>query len=148
MIIECNENQCICDPLIIPRDPHASLSETNYVSSTEWYTIDAQLSGYCITKSKEYTVYGILVIKNQVRFLISDDNGVPGFFPDCLFSIKDRTLFFDWEVNLHSMDSGTILCIGYHELCRRYSSLVGIIEGDCKAIEEFLEYKAFINNVI
>lgn len=148
MVIVCRENQSTCDPLIIPRNPVDSLNESNFVVSSEWHTIDAHQSGYSVTKANEYTVYGILVIKNQVRFLIADDNSEPGFFPECLFSIKEHTLPLDWEINKYCVDCGTILCIGYPELCREYGSLVRILERHCSAIEDFLEYKECITSLI
>lgn len=147
MVIICRENQGAYDPLIIPRNPANNLTESNFLVSSEWYTIDACQSGYNITATNEYVVYGILAFKNQVRFLIADDNNEPGFFPENLFSIKEHTLPFDWEVNKYCVDCGTIFCIGYPELCEEYGSLVRILEGHSGAIEDFLAYKSYIASI-
>lgn len=144
MIVVCKTNTSQCDPLILPRTLQYTMSESNYVVASEWYTINKNLSGYCVTEGREYQVYGIAVYGNQKRCLIIDDNQVPGFFPIDLFQIHDSSLFFDWKICEYTIASQTLLFIGYPTLCESYSNLVGLIEGQSQHVKLFLSYKDYL----
>lgn len=90
--------------------------------------------------SREYTVYGMLFYKNELRYLIADDN-MPGFFPAELFEITERYILFDWELNEFTIDSEKLYVMGYTELISSYPRLRDLIDRDGCAVRDFCEYK-------
>lgn len=60
MIINCVKNTENSSPIVLPYDLSHELSDMNFISSREWYSMDSHVSGYKITLGKKYTVYGIL----------------------------------------------------------------------------------------
>lgn len=143
MIVICKENQSRCAPLVLPRDINEEISDENFVVSSEWYTIDSIISGYSVTVSQEYRVYGVLCFNGEVRYLIFDDNNMPGFFPSSLFEIGQMNVLFDWEIKEYLVGPLALLFVGFPELCESYSNLVGLIDCQRKSIERILEYKEY-----
>lgn len=146
MIVQCLKTQSSCDPLVIPRNLQNVISETNYVMSTEWYTVTNKISGYRISQGKKYTVYAVVAFNEQIRYLIFDDDNIPGFFPSVLFSISNSDIFLDWEVCEYDIESKILFVMGYPALCKDYSSLVGLIECQNQHIEGLLSYKNHMNS--
>lgn len=143
MTVVCRFNQGSFPPLVLPRSIHHEICDDNCIVSSEWYTIDSELSGYSISIEKEYEVFGILVYKGQTRYLIEDDNCNLGFFPGELFSIVNKDLFFDWKVCNYSFTDSSILIIGYSELCESYSNLISLLDESKDAISIFRENKDY-----
>lgn len=143
MKVRCLRNCGKYGPLVLPYVYGESMSDLNFISSHEWYSIDSEpeLSGYSLTISSEYTVYGMLFYKNELRYLIADDDNMPGFFPADLFEITERYVLLDWEMNVFTIDSEKLYVIGYTELVSNYSQLRDLIDGDSCAVRDFLEYK-------
>ena len=102
---------------------------------------DSHVSGYKITLGKKYTVYGILFFKNEIRYLICDDDNVPGFFPSTLFEILENYILFDWGINSYQIEDEKILLIGYSDLIKDFEHLRDLIENTPDAVRTFLEYK-------
>lgn len=141
MIINCVKNTENSSPIVLPYDLSHELSDMNFISSREWYSIDSNVSGYKITLGKKYTVYGILFFKNEIRYLICNDDNVPGFFPSTLFEILENYILFDWGINSYQIEDEKILLIGYSDLIKDFEHLRDLIENTPDAVRTFLEYK-------
>ena len=141
MIINCVKNTENSSPIVLPYDLSHELSDMNFISSREWYSIDSNVSGYKITLGKKYTVYGILFFKNEIRYLICNDDNVPGFFPSTLFEILENYILFDWGINSYQIEDEKILLIGYSDLIKDFEHLRDLIEYTPDAVRTFLEYK-------
>lgn len=139
MVIKCKKKTNNCDPLVLPRDPSKIMCESNFVCSCEWYTIDSDLSGYNITIGKKYTVNGCLIFSNQIRYLISDDNNIPGFFPYDLFEIIESYIVYDWEINIYEINSKKLVVLGCSDLFSKYDYLIDLVDNDPKAIKKYLD---------
>ena len=141
MVVICKKNMCECEPLVLPQDCLNDITEDNYLVAPEWYTIDDKLSGYRLTPEKIYIVYGLLFFKNQNRYLLMDDNHIPGFFPSELFRINDTKFLSDWKSREYIIESNVLRFVGYPALCESYDNLIGLIGGESHHIEMFLCYK-------
>ena len=146
MKVLCNAVVSNCEPLIIPRNCRKAICDNNIVVSSEWYTIDSTLSGYSISKGKEYDVYAILIYANQIRYLLLDDYGAPGFFPAQLFLISESTILSDWRIAEYPLSSQPLYLIGFPAITQTYNDLVNLIEGKKDAIVSLLEYRKFITH--
>ena len=74
-------------PLVLSQDIRLQLGETNYCSSSEHLTVDSVVEGYSLSREKVYPVYGLLTANDRLRYLIVDDENIPGFFPESLFQV-------------------------------------------------------------
>ena len=144
MLVVCKTNISQCDPLVLPHNPQYAMSESNYVVASGWYSVDGNFSGYCLTVGAEYQIYGILLYGDQKRYLVVDDDSMPGFLPTELFQICNSTLFFDWKICEYTIETQALLFIGYPELCESYSNLIGLIDWQPQHIERFLSYKEYL----
>ena len=143
MLVICTANKGNNNPLILPINSEHQIDETNFVTSCEWYTLNSEISGYNITVGKKYTVIGIIMFKNEIRYLISDDNNIPGFFPSNLFRIMESYVLYEWEIRIFPIEADQRLVIGYSELTQNYNHLIGLIDNNPNDIKLFLNY---INN--
>lgn len=141
MIIVCKKTQGNFPPLVIPRQIGLTISNNNFVASSEWYTISSELSGYSLTKEKEYIVYGVLFFDNLVRYLVVDDHSIPCFFPAPLFTVQHSLVPYDWQACEYSLASGKLLVLGYPLITESYSELVELIDCANGAISRFQMYK-------
>ena len=148
MTVQCIRNIGNFPALVLPFDCSQEISENNFVSSSEWYTIDSNCSGYCISLDKKYKVYGILIYDNMSRFLIQDDNNIPNFYPSQLFSLTDPSLFDPyWEYNCILIEKKECIVIGYSDLVRDYCHLRDLIDNKPDAIKQFLHHKEKLNSI-
>jgi hypothetical protein len=106
-------------------------------------TSELHLSGETI-----YTVYGIMIWKNVLHYLIiPTDELLPSWIPAMLFEIVDQRLPFEWYFRYLYEDDPTGLKIevGYKELIHDETHFVDLIERDKKAIRIFLDRKREID---
>lgn len=141
MIVKCIKNQCDHPLLVLPSKLGVEIDSNNAIVSSEWFTIDTTISGYRITEGNDYTVYGMLFYTNQIRYLIADDNNMPGFFPSTLFSISKPHIWFDWEINEYTINSAKLIILGYAKITEKYEGLIDLIDRRKNAIRNFLDYK-------
>ena len=80
MLVRCIKTTEKSVPLVLPRDIQLPLGEANYCSSGEHFTIDAAVDGYSLSCKKVYPVYGLLTANGRLRYLMADDDNIPGFF--------------------------------------------------------------------
>lgn len=147
MTIICKSNTSESSPLILPRNNECNACSGDIVASSEWYTINSNISGYSISMGREYTVYGILYYDRQVRYLILDDYGMPGFFPSTLFQLQKRNLFFEWEIGEYSIGEQTLFIIAYPDICHSYDNLLRLVEAKSDAISNFIRNKDYIDRL-
>lgn len=146
MVAICVYNQLDSSLLILPNDLQVPIGDNNFVASAVGYTIDSNLQGYCITKGKEYTVYSLLVYKNQFRFLIADDDGIPGFFPSDLFNIEHAQFSFDWTLKKYDIGKDILVAIGPEDFICKYENTRDMIISSKPMISWFLAYKKFVED--
>lgn len=145
MIVVCLTD-CYKEPvLLLPTQVNTPIDDENFVV-VMGYTVDSQITEYHITKNVEYTVYGFFVYRNQIRYLIQDNDGIPVFCPKELFSVKKPDVYWDWEVASYSIEDKSLLLIGYPAMCGGYEELIDLISRKENAIKRFLKYKDFYNN--
>ena len=89
MTVLCHATCCNESVLLLPLRATDSVGDDNF-ALLMGYTVASEITKYHISKGTEYIVYGILVYKNQVRYLIQDDDGMPIFSPDELFYIGNQ----------------------------------------------------------
>ena len=135
-MIKCNIN-----PLVIPKNVTKPLDEKNYVASNEYYTIDSTWSGYSLKMENEYAVYGVLIYKNQIRYLIFDDNGIPGFYPSCLFDVVEGYLLFDWSINIFDIYKEKCVLLISENVVGNYDDFRDLIDNTDGAIKRLLKYR-------
>ena len=127
--------------LTLPKSLSDCKDKNEYVVSNEWFTIDSTHSGYNITIGREYTVYGILMYNDTIRYLIFNDDNIPCFFHSDLFSVLDNDIMWDWKIQRYSINDKNCLLLAYPQLTESYSNLIGIITGNPINIKQLLEYK-------
>ena len=135
-------------PLVIPIHSSSSITLNEYVSNREGYTIEKDISGYCISENAQYEVYGVLIFSEQIRYLIQDDNGIPGFFPHILFEIGENHSFYEWEVLHYSTENGEMLWMGYPDIVDNYEGIRDLVDERKEAIARFLKSKEHIQETM
>ena len=81
------------------------------------------------------------VIDGEIRYLLQDDHGYPGFFPSSLFEVLQSGLPLDWEIAEYHFRKKTMLVIGYSNLVNQYSHLRGILLLQPNDVKIFLRTK-------
>ena len=138
MEVICRSSISSSGVLVIPRNPLFELSNDNFVASSEWYTINAQLSGYRVTIGRNYKVHGILCLNQEVRYLIFDDKQIPGFFPQSLFDVLNEERK-NWVECEYKTQQGVIYLCSYPQLTKSYGTLVEIVDCTNKGILSLLD---------
>lgn len=141
MIIKCISNKSNKGALILPIKNIDQSQDDAYAISSEWHTLNSEVSGYNISIDSKYFVAGIINWNNEVRYLISDDNGIPGFFPAELFQIYNSFIMFDWEINIFNIKQKQLLVIGYTQLAHDYNHLIGLVDMKSDDVKIFLNNK-------
>ena len=78
MIVECICNQAYFSPLVLPFNICRKMCDQNFITSTEGFTIGDGRVGVALTKGRRYTIYGLLIYKNEIRYLIQNDSNIGG----------------------------------------------------------------------
>lgn len=147
MNVICMNNRDNYPPLVLPIDQKSNISDNRFVSNKEWFTVDKNVIGYNIEIGCKYEVYGILFFTDQIRYLIQDDRGMPGFFPESLFQIETRDIFFDWKIAQYSVCTGDLFFVGFPELSDGYERLRDLVDQKNDAIFRFLQYKQYVSGI-
>ena len=142
MILKCIMTQCNYPILVLPQTRNGY---EDYVSSSESFTIDSETFGYKLTENNFYKVYGILFYKEQIRFLIMDDDNMPGFFPSTIFMIENSLMYFDYECRKYQINNSELIIIGYSDLVNNYDEICDLMFLRESAIENFLYNKDIID---
>ena len=96
MLVKCTKATENAAPLVLPLVIRLPLGETNYCSSSEHFTVDSIVEGYSLSREKVYPVYGLLIANGRLRYLIADDENIPGFFPESLFQVVSHDVPDEW----------------------------------------------------
>ena len=120
------------------------LNDSNFIASAEWHTINSKEVGFSISVEKEYYVYGLLQYHNQSRFLLMDDNNMPGFFPSILFDIRQGDIPIGWIVKKYEIREEDLIITTDPMLIDSYEDLKSIVEYKDAAIRAMLDYKQFV----
>lgn len=145
MIVQCILNKgANISPLVLPYNINQEISEYNFIATIEESSGGVRF-GYALTKSNSYTVYGVLIFKNHIRYLVQNDDNVPAFFSSKLFTILDNTISFDWEMKIYSIEKDNLIIIGYPDIVN-YSAVRDMILKTPEAIRNFLNYKYYSDN--
>lgn len=127
--------------------PYELESDKEDVASSEGATSDTGELNYDLTPECDYITYGIVVLDGEVRYLLQDDRGYPGFFPCGLFEVLKSALPLDWEIAEYHLHGKVMLVIGYSDLVNKYSHLRGILLAEPHDIKVFLEEKERMMNM-
>ena len=138
MKVRCKKKSGYYQFLVIPYNLELDNED---VASSEGATSDTGELEYDLTLEHDYTVYGIVVIDGEIRYLLQDDHGYPGFFPSSLFEVLQSGLPLDWEIAEYHFRKKTMLVIGYSNLVNQYSHLRGILLLQPNDVKIFLENK-------
>lgn len=143
MTVVCIEYQ-LCDEaiLLLPTEETTSVGDDNFVLMMG-FTVDQRITEYRVTKGREYTVYGILSYKGQVRFLIQDDAAMPVYCPGELFRIRTSGVYWDWGVASFSVGNIPLLLVGYPVMEGGYDELIDLVARKDEAFKQFLKYKDY-----
>ena len=141
MIVKCVATKSTEKSWVIPIDPNKPLDENNYIVSNDNYTIDSRWSGYPIKMGNEYTVYGILIFKNQIRYLIFNNFDIPGFYPSCLFDVVENYLLYDWGINIFHVNTEKYILIISEDVVNCYEHFSALVDCQGDAIKRLLDYK-------
>lgn len=144
MEAKCINNKGSYPALTIPKDATKSISNSNYVSSHEWYTIDGEMVGYPLSVGNIYKVYAILVFNDTYRFLVFDNDNLPQFYPSELFECVETSLPIDCHFCSYKAYDSMFLFIG-PDCINNYQSFVDLIDLDSNAISKLIEYKCFLD---
>lgn len=142
MTVICMSSISRTPPIVIPCEQESNLNINNF-AVIDGYTIDSNTSGYRITLGARYQVYGLLLFREQIRYLIQDDKGIPIFCPSDLFGIESSSVYWDWEIAQYAILNTVLVFIGYPDVSASYQKLIELIESKPNAIESFLSYKEY-----
>jgi hypothetical protein len=85
-----------------------------------------------------YSVFAIAVYRGATLLLLSDDDGLPNWYPVDLFSIKDNKIPADWLIAVYSgNDEGLQFLMGYERLVSEDSHYEALLERDPAALSFF-----------
>ena len=141
MIVKCVANQGVFNPIVLPKDPLLPIGNVNCVISSEYCTIDAHKLGYSITVERDYCVYGMFTYRHELRYLIIDDNGLPGFLPADLFIVTNSRLPYDLCYKEYHLCGEKCQLIACEKLTQSYDALLDFLETKGDSISDFLDYK-------
>lgn len=137
----CNNNKNIIkqEVFVIPYDIEKPINEENFV--TFGYT--ASVGGverYNITVDREYDVYGIVMYKGEIYFLVQNDDALLRLYNFRLFKITYNELFCEWGMKQYYIgeDIFTIISFGYFI---EYNNFIKLLEDNKESIKVFLDYK-------
>ena len=147
MIVKCIAIRNNLPAVVLPYDiDNPWKNDDDFVVIRAGYDEGNYTKKYSLTLDREYEVYGILIYGNSIRYLLSDDENMPCFFPSDLFLIKDRFLYYDWEITHYIIDKCQYVLMGYSALIENYASFRDLVDWSPNAIKKFLDYKATLTN--
>ncbi len=143
MEAKCINNKGSYPALTIPKDATKCISNSNYVSSHEWYTIDGEMVGYPLSVGNVYKVYAILIVNDTYRFLVFDNDNLPQFYPSELFECVETSLPIDCHFFSYKAYDSMFLLIG-PDFINNYQSFVDLIDLVPNAVSKLIEYRNFL----
>ena len=144
MLVKCVQTQGEFVPLVLPVDINLPLGDNNFCSSNEWFTINSKTSGFNLSYERCYRVYGFLIVNGKLRYLISDNNNIPGFFPDMLFQVVDHSISLEWVFSSYTSSSNTVFFISPSDF-NSYGDILGIMSSNPYTIRKHIEYREWLD---
>ena len=130
-------------PLVLPQDIRLQLGETNYCSSSEHLTVDSVVEGYRLSREKVYQVYGLLTANDRLRYLIVDDENIPGFFPERLFQVVSHDVPDEWITRKYDGPDVAVSYVTYAAL-NTYQGILGLMNNRVSTIKKFIDLKEWL----
>ena len=143
MTVTCSMNSINESALLLPTKANMALDDDNFVVLMG-YTVDSLTTEYHISVGVEYQVYGILFHKNQIRYLVQDDDARPIFCPDQLFRVQQANVSWDWEIESFVVDDAPLALVGYPAMEGGYDELIKLAFRENAAVKRFLKYKDYL----
>ena len=140
MVVRCINNSGNFAELVLPVDLTKPVSNSNFESSAIGITGEDE-DNYLLSVGQDYVVFGILSYGGDIRYLVRNCDGIPGFYPSALFSILNHEISPDWSINLYALSSGELFVVGYDALTKSYDALLALLREEPQAVENFLIYK-------
>lgn len=98
--------------------------------------------------NKCYIVYGVTEYRNEINYLIYDENEMATWHYADLFEIEDNILPYDWRCNYYGYDPTSLsFIIGYKELAESLEHYNGLIEFEQKDLDLFWKRKKEIDKM-
>ncbi len=115
------------------------------LKTTIEYTGDSEKSIYPLKEGEVYTIYGQIIYKNVLKYLILGSyENLPSWYPAELFEIVDTSLHFEWYFNSYPTEDISAVW-GFKELVNDLEFLDELIDREDSAIRIFLLRKKEID---
>lgn len=143
MLVKCTKATENAAPLVLPQDIRLPLGATNYCSSSEHFTVDSIVEGYSLSREKVYPVYGLLIANGRLRYLIADDENIPGFFPESLFQVVSHDVPDEWITLNYDGPDVSVSYVTYAAL-NAYQDILGVMNNRPSTIKKFIDLKEWL----
>ena len=102
-----------------------------------------------ISIDKLYTIYGIVIFRGSIKYLIFDDYEMVNWYPAELFIITDGKISSLWYYHYRGNNEFGISAIwGYNELVFSDEHYTGLCEQDIESLNLFMERKKQIDTIV
>lgn len=103
-------------------------------------------SVFHVTVGRDYEVFAIAVYRGAPLLLLSDDNGLPNWYPVDLFSISDPRVSVDWlAASYPDNATGLQFLLGYGQLISDESHYDALLERSPEAMEVFRQQTSLLD---
>ncbi len=124
-------------------------ANTGKALTTKYLVGNTPESVFHVTVGREYAVFSVAVYRGATMFLLSDDDGLPNWYPVDLFSISDARMPHDWfsAAYLGTGDHLQFL-IGYERIVSDESHYDGLLERTRVDLEAFQMERAKVESLV
>lgn len=102
---------------------------------------------FSVDIGSEYTVYGMMLWKGVIKYLIVGNHDKPSWYPAELFEVKNDNLPLEWYFDFSISDNLEAIW-GYSELVHDSEHFDMLQERDSSAIKIFLKRKQEIDEML
>jgi hypothetical protein len=113
----------------------ADLSDADVVAGR------SRSSNYYLTDGREYVVYGIVMEKNALSYLVEDHPGVPIWEPASFFAIVSDKLSRFWQISISMDTNGYTALMSFPEMVKSEPFYTELIDDDASAKEIYSRWK-------
>jgi hypothetical protein len=113
-------------------------ANTGKVLTSKYLSGNTKQSVFHVTVEKEYLVFAIAVYRGATLLLLSDDNGLPNWYPIDLFTISDAKIPPDWFSAIYAHNEGALQFLqGYERIVKDESHYDALLERSEEALVVF-----------
>lgn len=113
---------------------------------TEWYLLNSKdvasgknmMTNYVgVSLGKIYSVYGVIMYENCLKYLLFDEYGMPNWYPAELFSVVDSRIPLGWHYTFYGSEISLTAVWGYEELVNSDTHYDELCEQEPRALDLF-----------